>query len=77
MFKLKCPICDGEVVERCPCLKANSICINKHKFHFSVKFIKIGVPEVELHQGLGSHFTDKCKGCKVILWKEDQLAKAG
>jgi hypothetical protein len=66
MNNLTCPVCNGKVVSRCPCLKGSSMCENKHSFHFSIKLIKLNVSEVEVHEGLGDHFSDSCEGCVVI-----------
>lgn len=71
MLNFKCPICFGEVVSRCSCVKGHSTCENNHKFHFSFKRIKLNEVEVELHEGHGSHFSDVCDGtCKVLDWKK-------
>jgi hypothetical protein len=66
MLKPLCPICNGAVVSRCSCIKAISICENDHKFHYSIKLLKINLYAVEAHFGLGDHFTDTCKDCKII-----------
>lgn len=66
MRKPNCPICDAKIVSRCPCIKGSSICENKHSFHYAIRMIKLNVYEIEVHNGLGDHFSDVCKECAVI-----------
>jgi hypothetical protein len=51
------------------------MCFNEHKFHYSIKLIKLNLYRVEVHLGLSDHFTDNCNGCKIISITEKYQLK--
>ena len=72
MLHLNCPICNGKVVSRCSCRKFVSRCENDHKFHYSIKEEILNKISIEIHNGLGDHFTDFCTNCEIVGTSNEQ-----
>ena len=48
---MKCKVCNGKIIERCRCLRADVTCINGHSYHWSPF-------HQEYHEGISDHSED-------------------